>query len=75
MASIPVPRPGRRRARQVVRGDVPSASDPPSGCRFHTRCPYVMDVCRHLEPKLLGDAHAAACHLVNPPGTGETSAT
>jgi oligopeptide/dipeptide ABC transporter ATP-binding protein len=69
MASIPVPRPGRRRARQVVRGDVPSPSDPPSGCRFHTRCPHVMDVCRRLEPKLLsaGPGQAAACHLVNPP--------
>jgi oligopeptide transport system ATP-binding protein len=76
MASIPVPRPGRRRARQVVRGDVPSPSDPPSGCRFHTRCPYVMDVCRRIEPRLLGaPGHAAACHLVNPPATGESSAT
>jgi oligopeptide/dipeptide ABC transporter ATP-binding protein len=69
MASIPVPRPGRRRARQVVRGDVPSPSDPPPGCRFHTRCPYVMDICRRIEPKLLAtdQGHAAACHLVNPP--------
>jgi len=77
MASIPVPRPGSRRARAVVRGDVPSASDPPPGCRFHTRCPYVMEVCRRLEPKLLaaGPGQAAACHLVNPPQTGETSAT
>ena len=76
MASIPVPRPGRRRARQVVRGDVPSPSDPPAGCRFHTRCPHVMEVCRRIEPRLLGEpSHAAACHLVNPPATGETSAT
>jgi oligopeptide/dipeptide ABC transporter ATP-binding protein len=67
MASIPVPRPGRR-ARAVVRGDVPSPSDPPPGCRFHTRCPHVMDVCRKLQPALLDDAgHAVACHLVNPP--------
>jgi oligopeptide/dipeptide ABC transporter ATP-binding protein len=70
MASIPVPRPGRRRERLVVRGDVPSPSDPPSGCRFHTRCPHVMEVCRRLEPRLLNvePDHAAACHLVNPPG-------
>jgi oligopeptide/dipeptide ABC transporter ATP-binding protein len=69
MASIPVPRPGRQRARMVVRGDVPSPSDPPSGCRFHTRCPHVMEVCRRLEPRLLSveRGHAAACHLVNPP--------
>jgi oligopeptide transport system ATP-binding protein len=69
LASIPMPRPGRRRERMVVRGDVPSPSDPPSGCRFHTRCPHVMEVCRRLEPRLLEvePAHAAACHLVNPP--------
>jgi oligopeptide transport system ATP-binding protein len=69
MASIPVPRPGRRRERMVVRGDVPSPSDPPPGCRFHTRCPHVMEVCRRLEPRLLRvePGHAVACHLVNPP--------
>jgi oligopeptide/dipeptide ABC transporter ATP-binding protein len=68
MASIPIPRPGRR-GRMVVRGDVPSPGDPPSGCRFHTRCPHVMDVCRRLQPALIevGGGHAAACHLVNPP--------
>jgi oligopeptide/dipeptide ABC transporter ATP-binding protein len=77
MASIPVPRPGRRRLRAAVGGDVPSASNPPPGCRFHTRCPHVMDICRRLEPRLLptGPGQAAACHLVNPPETGETSAT
>jgi oligopeptide/dipeptide ABC transporter ATP-binding protein len=48
---------------------VPSSSNPPSGCRFHTRCPHVMEVCRRIEPKLLGagPGQAAACHLVNPP--------
>jgi oligopeptide/dipeptide ABC transporter ATP-binding protein len=68
MASIPVPRPGRR-ARAVVRGDVPSPSAPPPGCRFHTRCPHVMDVCRRQQPDLLAveGGHAVACHLVNPP--------
>jgi oligopeptide/dipeptide ABC transporter ATP-binding protein len=74
MASIPVPRPGRRRLRAAVGGDVPSASNPPPGCRFHTRCPHVMDVCRRLEPRLLaaGPGQAAACHLVTPPATGAT---
>jgi oligopeptide/dipeptide ABC transporter ATP-binding protein len=68
MASIPVPRPGRRK-RAVVRGDVPSPSDPPPGCRFHTRCPHVMDVCRRLQPDLIAveGGHAVACHLVHPP--------
>jgi oligopeptide transport system ATP-binding protein len=77
MASIPVPRPGRRRERMVVRGDVPSPSDPPPGCRFHTRCPHVMEVCRHLEPRLLEvePGHAAACHLVNPPEESAARAT
>jgi oligopeptide transport system ATP-binding protein len=77
MASIPVPRPGRRRERMVVRGDVPSPSDPPPGCRFHTRCPHVMEVCRRLEPRLLSvePAHAAACHLVNPPDESGAPAT
>ena len=77
LASIPVPKPGRRRRPQAVRGDVPSPSQPPAGCRFHTRCPHVMDVCRRLEPRLLevASGHAAACHLVNPPQIGETSAT
>jgi oligopeptide transport system ATP-binding protein len=77
MASIPVPRPGRRRARMVVRGDVPSPSDPPPGCRFHTRCPHVMEVCRRLEPRLLSvkPGHAAACHLVNPPDESGALAT
>jgi len=64
-----VPRPGRKRERLVIGGDVPSPSDPPAGCRFHTRCPYVMDVCRRIEPRLLAvdEDHAAACHLVHPP--------
>jgi len=63
-----VPRPGRRK-RAVVRGDVPSPSAPPPGCRFHTRCPHVMDVCRQRQPPLLevDGGHAVACHLVNPP--------
>ena len=70
MASIPVPRPGpqARRARRCG-ATCRAPSNPPPGCRFHTRCPHVMDVCRRLEPKLLaaGPGQAAACHLVNPP--------
>jgi peptide/nickel transport system ATP-binding protein/oligopeptide transport system ATP-binding protein len=43
---------------------MPSALNPPAGCRFHTRCPYVIDRCRIEEPRLLADAagHATACH-------------
>ena len=76
MAAIPLPKPGRKTTRQVLKGDVPSPLDPPSGCRFHTRCPFVMDVCRRVEPRLTAsaDGHAAACHLVNPPPEQEAAA-
>ena len=67
LLAIPVPNPERQRARQriVLAGDVPSASDPPSGCHFHTRCPYVMDVCREVDPPVFaaGDGTRVFCHL------------
>lgn len=49
-------------------GNVPSAIDPPSGCRFHTRCPFVMPVCSQAEPPMIavGENHTAACHLLKP---------
>jgi peptide/nickel transport system ATP-binding protein/oligopeptide transport system ATP-binding protein len=48
----------------VLQGEMPSALNPPSGCRFHTRCPYVIERCRTEPPQLLSDAagHATACH-------------
>ncbi len=56
---------------QTPAGNVPSAIDPPSGCRFHTRCPFVMEICSQVEPPMLsvGERHAAACHLLNQPPT------
>jgi oligopeptide/dipeptide ABC transporter ATP-binding protein len=56
--------PDQRRSRLAMHGELPSPLDPPSGCRFRTRCPYVMDVCQ--EPPALrevGPGHVAACHL------------
>jgi peptide/nickel transport system ATP-binding protein len=65
LSAVPVPEPGRARQRIILRGDVPSPSNPPKGCRFHTRCLHVFDRCRTEEPELrLTEAgHFAACHL------------
>jgi oligopeptide/dipeptide ABC transporter ATP-binding protein len=66
LAAIPIadPRESRRRQRAVVAGEPPSPMDPPSGCRFHTRCPYATEVCRTVDPPLIQhfDGHSAACH-------------
>ena len=68
LSAVPVPDPTAPRDRIILSGDVPSPINPPSGCRFHTRCPYVFDRCRAEEPVLRvmpgGDAgQTAACHL------------
>jgi peptide/nickel transport system ATP-binding protein len=64
LSAVPVPDPDARRERIVLHGDVPSAIDPPSGCRFHPRCPYATDICRTEEPPLVEHrpGHVAACH-------------
>jgi oligopeptide/dipeptide ABC transporter ATP-binding protein len=55
----------KQRDTVTVRGELPSAIDPPSGCRFRTRCPLAQDVCAEIEPPLrsFGGAHRAACHF------------
>ena len=65
LSAVPVPDPAAKRDRIILRGDVPSPINPPSGCRFHTRCPYVFDRCRVEEPVLRDTAagQKAACHL------------
>lgn len=67
MAAVPVPDPTSRRIQVVVKGEIPSPINPPSGCRFHTRCPEVIeegDICRRKEPPLVdvGGGHYVACH-------------
>jgi oligopeptide/dipeptide ABC transporter ATP-binding protein len=64
LSAIPVPRPQAKRSRIVLEGEMPSALNPPSGCRFHTRCPYAIARCRTEVPALLADGtgHATACH-------------
>jgi peptide/nickel transport system ATP-binding protein len=67
LAAIPVadPEVEARRPRAIVTGEVPSALNPPSGCRFHPRCPQAMDHCRRVDPALidLGGGRSVACHL------------
>jgi oligopeptide/dipeptide ABC transporter ATP-binding protein len=65
LSSVPRDHPRLRSARIILSGSLPSASNPPPGCRFHTRCPRAMDICRSVEPELLPAAqgHSVACHL------------
>lgn len=65
LASIPVPDPTRRAARVILKGEIPSPTSPPSGCNFHTRCPFAYERCVVEEPKLriVGPDHDSACHL------------
>jgi len=64
IAAVPVPDPTARRTEVVIKGEVPSAINPPTGCRFNTRCPYAWDVCRKEEPPLIQieKDRFVACH-------------
>jgi oligopeptide/dipeptide ABC transporter ATP-binding protein len=74
IAAVPIARPQERGAararRRRIAGEIPSALAPPSGCRFHTRCPHVMEICRRQDPAFTeaSDGHVVACHLIQPQG-------
>ena len=66
LSAVPVPDPTVKKERIILKGDVPSAINPPTGCVFHTRCPIAVEKCSQSVPPLrkIGPRHAAACHLV-----------
>jgi len=64
LEAVPKPDPTIRKEKQVLQGEMPSPVKPPSGCRFHTRCPYRIDVCDKTEPSLIEkDGRQVACHI------------
>ncbi len=65
MSSIPIPDPGIKKKKIVLAGEIPSALNPPSGCRFHPRCPIAQEICSNEEPHLreLFKEHHVACHF------------
>ncbi|MCD1293851.1 peptide ABC transporter substrate-binding protein [Methanocella sp. CWC-04] len=67
LSAIPVPDPNCKRNRIILEGDVPTPINPPSGCRFHTRCKHRMDICSKVEPEMkdTGNEHFVACHLMD----------
>ena len=66
-SAIPNPDPDEKMNRLVLKGDIPSPTNPPKGCRFHTRCPYATEKCKHVTPayKEHEPGHYAACHLLD----------
>jgi len=70
ISAVPVPDPQVEATRQriMLEGDVPSPINPPSGCPFHTRCPYAIDVCKDVVPSLveIKPSHFAACIRISP---------
>ncbi|GAC1324825.1 MAG: dipeptide ABC transporter ATP-binding protein [Chloroflexota bacterium] len=79
LSAVPIPDPAieRKRQRMILTGDVPSPVNPPTGCRFHPRCPLAQDICREKEPQLLEvePEHFTACHFWEEiQSSGETAA-
>ncbi|MEK4711805.1 MULTISPECIES: ABC transporter ATP-binding protein [Sporosarcina] len=65
LSAVPIPDPTLRRDRIILKGDIPSPADPPSGCTFHTRCPFAQQLCKDQVPEFreLGKGHFVACHF------------
>ena len=65
LSAAPVPNPDMKGNRIILEGDLPSPANPPKGCKFHTRCPHCMDICKTEPPeyKDYGGGHFCACHL------------
>jgi oligopeptide/dipeptide ABC transporter ATP-binding protein len=66
LSAVPIPDPELKRERIILKGDIPSPANPPTGCKFHTRCPIAEDICKERVPEFLnvGGGHHVACHLV-----------
>jgi oligopeptide/dipeptide ABC transporter ATP-binding protein len=75
LSAIPIPDPAARRDGAILQGDVPSPLNPPSGCRFHTRCPHAQARCRAEDPALrtLADGHHVACHFAEQIGVPDAA--
>jgi oligopeptide/dipeptide ABC transporter ATP-binding protein len=74
LSASPMPDPGLKRERIILKGDVPSPIDPPPGCRFHTRCKYAQNICASNEPAMLEfePGHFTACHFAGSVGIKTT---
>jgi oligopeptide transport system ATP-binding protein len=74
LSAVPVPDPKveKKRERVILTGDVPSPVNPPSGCRFHTRCPIAKQICKEQEPEFrdIGGGHRSACHFAEDVASG-----
>ena len=67
LSAVPTPDPDVKMDRIILEGSIPSPANPPSGCKFHTRCKYVMDICKTVEPQMMEiePGHFVRCHLYN----------
>lgn len=65
LSAVPVPDPDFQKEQIIIEGDIPNPADPPTGCTFHTRCPFKMDICTKVTPQLTeqNTGHSVACHL------------